>query len=85
VAGVYAYNILTGVRRVYNTDSNTIVDVIPADIVSNCLIVGSAHTASQPNSQFSLFHATTGVENPVPIIDFFNYGLEYLKYHPSEL
>ncbi|KAI3450697.1 hypothetical protein Pfo_007362 [Paulownia fortunei] len=61
-------------------DPKTIVDVIPADMVVNAMIVAMAAHANHPNE--SIYHVGSSVSNPVEFTWLQDYGLRYFTKHP---
>lgn len=65
-AGAVAYNVASGMGRVYKI-RNVVADFIPGDIVSNAMLVCAAYTAKLPTPQMTLFQTTSSVANPCNI------------------
>ncbi|XP_063242010.1 fatty acyl-CoA reductase wat-like [Bacillus rossius redtenbacheri] len=55
----------TGVLRVNQADLDVVIDVIPADIVINCILCAASTTRS--NETITIYNATTSDSNPVTI------------------
>ncbi|KAH6773051.1 Jojoba acyl CoA reductase-related male sterility protein [Perilla frutescens var. hirtella] len=61
-------------------DPKTIVDVIPADMVVNAIIVAMVAHADQANE--SIYHVGSSVSSPVEFTWMQDYGLRYFTAHP---
>ncbi|KAG8387510.1 hypothetical protein BUALT_Bualt02G0028600 [Buddleja alternifolia] len=61
-------------------DPKSIIDVIPADMVVNAIIVAMAAHANQPNE--SIYHIGSSVSNPIEFTWLQDYGLRYFTKHP---
>ncbi|KAL8501187.1 hypothetical protein ACS0TY_020658 [Phlomoides rotata] len=63
-------------------DPKTIVDVIPADMVVNAMIVAMVAHANEPNPNENIYHVGTSVSNPLEFTYIQDYGLRYFTQHP---
>ncbi|XP_057806145.1 alcohol-forming fatty acyl-CoA reductase-like [Salvia miltiorrhiza] len=63
-------------------DPTTVVDVIPADMVVNAIIVGMAAHGEQANESMSIYHVGSSVSNPVDYASLQTYGQRYFSAHP---
>ncbi|KAL1544483.1 alcohol-forming fatty acyl-CoA reductase [Salvia divinorum] len=61
-------------------DPTTVVDVIPADMVVNAIVVAMVAHADQANE--SVYHVGSSVSNPVEYASLQSYGLRYFSAHP---
>ncbi|CAA2984847.1 alcohol-forming fatty acyl- reductase-like [Olea europaea subsp. europaea] len=61
-------------------DPKTIIDVIPADMVVNAIVVAMVAHANQPNE--SIYHVGSSVSNPVEFTWLQDYGFQYFTKHP---
>ena len=61
------------------------LDVVPADICSNAVLVTSAFAAQEPLSGFHIFHNTTSTCNPMKPLKFFEDLNELSKFMPAEI
>ncbi|PNX78109.1 fatty acyl-CoA reductase 3-like protein [Trifolium pratense] len=61
-------------------DINCVVDVIPADMVVNAILVAMVAHANQSNDV--VYHVGSSVRNPFRYINFQDYGLKYFKAKP---
>ncbi|KAG6433090.1 hypothetical protein SASPL_104697 [Salvia splendens] len=61
-------------------DPTTVVDVIPADMVVNAIVVALVAHADQANE--SVYHVGSSVSNPVEYASLQSYGLRYFSAHP---
>ncbi|XP_022898658.1 fatty acyl-CoA reductase 3-like [Olea europaea var. sylvestris] len=61
-------------------DTNTIIDLIPADMVVNSMIVAMVAHANQPNE--TIYHVGSSVSNPLTCTMFQEYGHQYFTKHP---
>ncbi|KAG8387509.1 hypothetical protein BUALT_Bualt02G0028500 [Buddleja alternifolia] len=61
-------------------DPKSIIDVIPADMVVNAIIVAMAAHANQPNER--IYHIGSSVSNPLEFTWLQDYGLRYFTKHP---
>ncbi|CAN4119484.1 unnamed protein product [Withania somnifera] len=59
----------------------TILDVIPADMVVNSMIVAMMAHADQRGSE-SIYQIGSSVSNPLDIINLRDYGFNYFRKHP---
>ncbi|KZV52577.1 alcohol-forming fatty acyl-CoA reductase-like [Dorcoceras hygrometricum] len=64
----------------FTGDPESIVDVIPADMVINSMIVAMAANADQPNE--SIYHVGSSVSNPLELKWFQEYGHIYFSQNP---
>ncbi|XP_075512749.1 fatty acyl-CoA reductase 3-like isoform X1 [Primulina tabacum] len=64
----------------FTGDPKSIVDVIPADMVINAMIVAMAANANQPNE--SIYHVGSSVSNPLELKWFQEYGHLYFSRNP---
>ena len=60
------------------TGKNT-VDMIPVDIVSNGLLVATAHGAQTKDKNLHIYNCGTSVQNPITLVYYKNYMLTQLK------
>ncbi|GER40406.1 fatty acyl-CoA reductase [Striga asiatica] len=58
----------------------TVIDVIPADMVVNAIIVSMAAHANQP--QQTIYHVGSSVSNPLEFKSIQDYGQRYFTEHP---
>ncbi len=63
---------------------NRIFDHIPADIVTNQILVSTAFQSTTPVPELKIFHNSITGSNPFKINDFWESGIEYLKFNPYE-
>ncbi|CAJ2660164.1 unnamed protein product [Trifolium pratense] len=61
-------------------DINCVVDVIPADMVVNAILVAMVAHANQSNDV--VYHVGSSIRNPFRYINFRDYGLKYFKAKP---
>jgi hypothetical protein len=59
----------------------TFVDFIPADIVSNSILVSTAYAAITPTPEFNIFHNTSSWANKLVTKKFMSNVNEYLKFN----
>jgi fatty acyl-CoA reductase len=69
-----------GIVNWIHGDPLNVADLIPVDIVSNMIIVGTAIQANKPNLR--IVHSASSHRRPLTWIDFKNYTFEYLKHQP---
>ncbi|XP_057458031.1 alcohol-forming fatty acyl-CoA reductase-like [Lotus japonicus] len=62
-------------------DLNGVVDVIPADMVVNAMLVAMVAHANQPSDQ-ATYHVGSSVRNPVTYHNLQDYGLRYFTAKP---
>ena len=60
------------------------MDIVPADICSNAVLVTSAFAAQEPLSGFYVFHNTSSTSNPVKPHKYFDNFNELSKFMPAE-
>lgn len=53
--------------------------MIPVDIVSNGLLVATAHGAQAQNNNLHIYNCGTSVQNPITLVYYKNYMLTQLK------
>ncbi|CAA2966141.1 alcohol-forming fatty acyl- reductase-like [Olea europaea subsp. europaea] len=61
-------------------DPTTVIDLIPADMVVNAMIVAMVAHANQPNE--TIYHIGSSLSNPMDSTMFQEYGLQYFTKHP---
>ncbi|KAL2541032.1 Fatty acyl-CoA reductase 3 [Abeliophyllum distichum] len=61
-------------------DPKSTIDVIPADMVVNAIVVAMVAHANQPNE--SIYHVGSSVSNPVEFTWLQDYGYQYFTKHP---
>ncbi|KAL4011314.1 hypothetical protein IC575_028368 [Cucumis melo] len=62
-------------------DVNALVDVIPADMVVNAMLVAMVAHASQPSS-YAIYHVSSSMRNPVMYGKLQEYGFHYFSANP---
>ncbi|KAL2511100.1 Fatty acyl-CoA reductase 3 [Abeliophyllum distichum] len=70
-----------GTIQCFLGDPKTIIDLIPADMVVNAMIVAMVAHANQPNDQ-TIYHIGSSLSNPLESTMFQEYGLQYFTKHP---
>ncbi|KAH9611259.1 hypothetical protein KSS87_009728 [Heliosperma pusillum] len=63
-------------------DPNSIVDVIPADMVVNAMLVAAMARSNDGNDDVTIYHVGSSVKNPVKFTCLHEAGYEYFKRHP---
>ncbi|XAR59675.1 Alcohol-forming fatty acyl-CoA reductase [Bertholletia excelsa] len=61
-------------------DPESVIDVIPADMVVNAMIVAMVAHANQPCE--AIYHVGSSVSNPIRFTRIQDYGLQYFTKHP---
>ena len=72
-----------GVINWIHGSKDNIADIIPVDIVSNMIIVGSALQANKPS--LVVAHSASSHRKPITWGEFRTYTFEYLKHHPYDM
>ncbi|KAJ4828045.1 hypothetical protein Tsubulata_028115 [Turnera subulata] len=78
VAVAYAKGRLT----IFLCDLNGIVDVIPADMVVNAMLVAMVAHANQQQSDQAIYHMGSSVRNPVNFGELHQYAFDYFSMKP---
>jgi hypothetical protein len=76
--------VLAGIGLIKNFNSNTSIraDIIPVDMVSNAIIVGTAYQANK--NSLLLMHSNSSHANPTTWQKYAEYFTEYLKSQPFD-
>jgi alcohol-forming fatty acyl-CoA reductase len=72
-----------GVINFIHGKKNNIADLIPVDIVSNMIIVGTAHQANK--KELKVIHSSSSNRRPVTWVEYKEYIFEYLKNNPYNI
>ena len=72
-----------GIVNYIHGHPNNLADLIPVDIVSSSILVGTALQANKP--QLKLFHCASSHRRPLTWGEFKNYTFEYLKIQPYQM
>ena len=82
-AGAVGFPMALGLtRKVFITSKN--LDLIPADIVSNSILASVVWAAKTPTPEFTVFHNSSSVANPMSGYGFWKAGSEYLATSPFQ-
>lgn len=73
-----------GTQRTKFARERCVIDLIPADIVGNCLIASAWHTAANKNRNAKVFNCVSGAQNPITWRDFIDKTLRGLIKNPLE-
>jgi fatty acyl-CoA reductase len=63
---------------------NSTLDFIPADLVSNSILVSIAYSASLFRAEFLIYHIGSSTSNPFKVHDFFSASKQYIKFNPYD-
>ncbi|KAL3732067.1 hypothetical protein ACJRO7_028847 [Eucalyptus globulus] len=63
-------------------DPNTVMDVIPADLVANVIIAAMAKHGTTASPSIDVYHAASSTVNPIMMCDVFNYSRDYFAASP---
>ncbi|CAJ2659301.1 unnamed protein product [Trifolium pratense] len=66
----------------FMADLDAVVDVIPADMVVNAIIVAMVAHANQPSDDHIIYHVGSSVRNPITYRDFREYNFKYFTEKP---
>jgi len=81
--GTVSYPLGMGFLRTYYLP-NGYRDFIPADIVSNSIIVSTAYIGQQTDPCFQIYHNSSTVSSPFLWHEFFRNSANYLKFVPND-
>ena len=79
--GAIGFNAALGISSNFYLP-NTHGDMIPADIVSNSILVTTCHAAKTLTPEFNVYHNTHNTVNPMLSHDFMNGMATYVKHSP---
>ncbi|MFC3149822.1 SDR family oxidoreductase [Litoribrevibacter euphylliae] len=84
VADALIFAFARGKLSFFPGDDNGILDVIPADLVANSIILSAAEQLANPNN-YRIYQCCSGRDNPIQLRDFINLVMEeshqnYLNY-----
>lgn len=74
---------LIGLFRTMYGDSQSVIDIIPCDYVTNSTIVMAWYVATHKPDVPELVHCTSGERNPLSLDDFANIINDRVSVHPS--
>jgi len=80
--GGMAFAISNGFIHYFIGNEKLVMDVVPADILSNLIIATSMFTALEPSSCLKILHSATGHTNPMSLYEFVRSTVNYSEYHP---
>ncbi|KAK2632829.1 hypothetical protein EUGRSUZ_L01018 [Eucalyptus grandis] len=63
-------------------DPDTVIDVIPADLVANVTIAAMAKHGTTASPSIDVYHAASSTVNPIMMCDVFNYSRDYFAASP---
>ncbi|KAF8023050.1 hypothetical protein BT93_F0516 [Corymbia citriodora subsp. variegata] len=63
-------------------DPNTVMDVVPADLVVNVIIAAMAKHGTIASPGIDVYHAASSTVNPMTMCDMFNYSHDYFAASP---
>ncbi|KAK2632827.1 hypothetical protein EUGRSUZ_L01016 [Eucalyptus grandis] len=63
-------------------DPDTVIDVIPADLVANVIIAAMAKHGTTASPSIDVYHAASSTVNPIMMCDVFNYSRDYFAASP---
>ena len=66
-----------GVINYIHGDGNNIADLVPVDLVANCILVSTALEANKP--KLTVVHCTTSHKQPLTWNKFIEYVFTYIK------
>ena len=72
-----------GLVNFIHGNSENIADLIPVDVVSNMILVGTAIQANKPNLR--VVHIASSHRNPLKWGKFRDYNFDYIEYHPYDI
>lgn len=73
-----------GTQRTKFAIENCVIDLIPVDIVGNCLIASAWHMAATRNCGAKVFNCVSGAQNPITWRDFVDKSIRGLIKNPLE-
>lgn len=71
----------TGLLRLVYSNSSSIMDFIPCDIVSSSILVQTAFTALN-SMNFNIVHLATSSKNPLSVWEIRQAMMKYARYYP---
>jgi len=69
-----------GILKIINVHEENFFDIIPADIVTNQIIVCTAN-ADKSEKNFDIFNSASSVQNPLTLFDYRKYMLKAATYN----
>jgi fatty acyl-CoA reductase len=72
-----------GIMHFFYCENTTRSDLVPVDMVSNAIIIGTAYQANK--NSLTVIHSNTSHANPITWRKYGDYFTEYLKTQPFEL
>jgi hypothetical protein len=72
-----------GIVNYIHGHANNLADLIPVDIVSSSILVGTALQANKP--ELKLYHCSSSHRRPLTWGEFKNYTFEFLKIQPYQM
>ncbi|KAL3732063.1 hypothetical protein ACJRO7_028843 [Eucalyptus globulus] len=61
---------------------DTVMDVVPADLVANVIIAAMAKHGTAASPSINVYHAASSTVNPMTMCDMFNYSRDYFAESP---
>ena len=71
-----------GIMHFVHTQTDTVLDLIPCDFVSNAIIAQSVYTAKAASDEIKVVHATTSSKNPIRILEIIDQVQTYTQKNP---